>query len=72
MVNLRLTVQLYETADSQAITYQQTFLKDAGDPNVRLSFDKGPKMVSRMRIEILNVETGETANIHIRELKFNP
>jgi len=44
----------------------------AGNPELEMLFDHAPEAISSVRLEILSIQSGETANIHIRELHFLP
>jgi hypothetical protein len=72
MANIDITAYLYETPDSQPVVYKMSFLKDKGEKLATLSFDNGPRTVSRLSLEFLDPYSGETANIHIREIHFLP
>jgi len=72
LVNVTVTVQLFTQYNEQPVTYNETFLNSTGSSAVEMSFENPPERVNRVRIEILNILSGETANIHIRELHFVP
>jgi hypothetical protein len=67
LVDIKLTVSLYADPQGGAEVYQLT-RNQVNDPHVSMSFPGAPAEVRKVRIEILNVLSGETANIHIREL----
>jgi hypothetical protein len=73
LVNFTLTARLYAQEDSQPVTINQTFLNaTSGDSSFEMPFTNAPETVSKIHLEILNTLTGETANIHIRELHLLP
>lgn len=47
-----------------------TFRGIPGEPQVDLSLPGGPQEVSKLRLEITNINEGEVAHIHVRELKL--
>jgi hypothetical protein len=71
-VSLSLTATLYADPDGDVRVYNQTFPKPTDDTLVEMSFNDPPGSVYKVRLEILNPQSGETANIHIRQLKFLP
>jgi hypothetical protein len=42
------------------------------DPFIHMNFENPPPQVVRVRLEIFNPLSGESANIHIRELEILP
>jgi hypothetical protein len=72
MVNITLTAKLYPNPDEEPVIYHATFMNAAGNPELEMLFDHAPEAISSVRLEILNIQSGETANIHIRELHFLP
>ena len=54
------------------VTYTTTQRGVQGDPHVEMIIDKGPDLVSKLRMEILSLNGGEQPHIHIRELKLVP
>jgi hypothetical protein len=71
LVDITLTVTLYPADGSPEVTHTLT-RRAVTDPQVLMGWEDDPVEASRVRIEILNVLSGETANIHIRELKLLP
>lgn len=67
-----LTAELYADADGEPQIYETTQRNIPGDPHLEMVFDQGPELISRVRLVLLNLNAGESAHIHIRELKFNP
>lgn len=73
LVNLTLTAKLYASPDGPPAMYNATFLSTiTGNPQVEMRFPDAPEKVSKFRLEILNILSGETANIHIREIRLLP
>jgi hypothetical protein len=72
MAEIQLTAQLYADGSSQPVTYQVTRNNDSNDPNFSMKFDQGPQWVNKIHFEFFNKLAGETANIHIFELKLLP
>jgi hypothetical protein len=75
LVNLTITAKLYPPSDggeATPVTFNQTFLNSSGSSAVEMAFQNPPEKVITLRLEILNIQSGETANIHIRELHLLP
>lgn len=72
MADIQLTAQLYAQGSAQPVSYQVSRDPKSNDPNFSMKFENGPQMVSKIHFEFLNTATGETANIHIFELKLLP
>jgi len=73
LVNLTLTAKLYPNPDETPTIYNATFLSAiTGNSQVDMRFPDAPEKVSKFRLEILNTLSGETANIHIREMHLLP
>jgi hypothetical protein len=72
MAEITLTAQLFAEGASQPVTYNVTRDVNSNDPNFSMKFDNGPQMVSKIHFEFFNRQAGETANIHIFELKLLP
>jgi hypothetical protein len=71
-MDFTLKAELYEQPDGEPVVYEQTYRNIQGDPHVELTFDRGPGQISRLRLEISNLNSGETAHIHVRELRLLP
>jgi len=67
-MDFTLTVKLYGEGTDEPTIYTATYRGLPPDPHVEMDFDRGPQAVSRMRVEILNLQAGEMAHIHVREL----
>jgi hypothetical protein len=73
LVNLNLTARLFPNPSEAPAIYNASFLSaNTGNPLVNMAFENAPDKVSMLRLEILNPTSGETANIHIRELHLLP
>jgi len=71
-VNYDITARLYPTPVGEPVVYQAQYRKQAGDPDLQMQFENAPPLVSWLRLEIFNPESGESSNIHLRELKLLP
>ncbi len=72
-INVTLTARLYAQADGSPVTSNHTFMNaTTGTSSFTLLFDNAPETVTKVRLEILNIQGGETDNIHIRELHLLP
>ncbi len=71
-VNYDVTASLHPDGASEAIVYRGQYRKSAGAPALELQFNGDLPPISWLRLEFFNPEAGESANIHIRELKFLP
>lgn len=67
-MDFSLAVKLYAEGVDQPVSYAETYRGLPPDPHVEMAFDRGPQAVSKMRVEITNLQAGETAHIHVREL----
>ncbi len=67
-MDFALTVTLFADEAAEPIVYRQEYRGLPADPYVELLFDQGPAQVVRMHIEVQDLNAGETAKIHIREL----
>lgn len=64
------TIHLYAEGSKEPTTYKAIYRNMPPDPHVEITFDRGPEKVVKIRMEIKDLRTGETAKIHIRELKL--
>ena len=71
-VNYDITARLYPTPDGEPAVYQTQYRKQDGDPDLQMQFDNAPPLVSWLRLEIFSPESGDSSNIHLRELKLLP
>ncbi len=67
-MDYELTVRLFESEGAEPVVYHETYSGLPGDPTVEVMFDRGPQRVVRMELAIRNVNEGERAKIHLREL----
>jgi hypothetical protein len=72
VADLTLTAMLYPELNSEPEVYSTELSSSDIDPTMKLDFNGGPQQVSKIRFEILNRSSGETANIHIKELDLQP
>lgn len=71
MDNFTLTINLYAPGTEAPVVYIENYLGLPHDPQVKMSFDHGPGSVIRIEISILDNLAGETAEIHVREVRFH-
>ncbi len=67
-MDFELTVSLYADGASEPVVYSQVYRGLPADPHVEIDFDRGPAQVARLRVDIHDLNGGEAAKIHIREL----
>jgi len=72
LVSITLTVRLYPDQGGDPLVFEQAFQRESGDSTIEMTFSQRAVQASRLRLEILNTLTGETANIHIREIHLLP
>lgn len=72
MMNAALKLTLHPPGDAPPREYSAWFGKEDGDPSVVMPLDPAFGPVAWLRLEILDSDNGETANVHIRELHFLP
>lgn len=66
-----VTIRLYAPGATDPVIYTQTYNKDVPpDPEIEITFDKGPAQAAWIEIEIKDNTTGETSQIHIRTIQF--
>lgn len=58
--------------DGNSVVYEETYRGLQGDPHVDLVLDRGPQLVTRLRLEVLSLNGGQQPHIHIREIKLIP
>ncbi|MCX8061101.1 MAG: hypothetical protein N3D16_00820, partial [Anaerolineales bacterium] len=68
-MDFELVVYLYSAGETEPIELRQEYRGLPPDPSVDLLFPKEINL-SKLRIEIHDLNHGEIANIHIRDLKF--
>jgi hypothetical protein len=69
-MDFRLRVELQSVSTGKPLVFTGDFSKLGSDPHLDFAFPRGPHRVSRARIEISNVGSGETAEIHVRDVAF--
>jgi len=67
-MDFTLSIGLYEDGSEEPVSYTKTYRGLPSDPHIEIDFERGPHTVSRMRLEIKNLQAGDTAHIHVREL----
>ena len=72
IADLTLTALLYQDQNGEPVTYSTELNSSAIDPIMKIPFDLGPQQVTKIHFEIYNRSSGETANIHIKELTLLP
>lgn len=69
-MDFKLTARLYAEGASEPQVYEQVFTGLPLDPTVAMAFDRGPEPVSRLRLEVFQLNAGEEVHIHVREITF--
>lgn len=69
-MDFRLRVELQPVSGGKPLVFTGDFSKLSPDPHLDFAFPRGPHRISRARIELFNVASGETAQIHVREVGF--
>ncbi len=69
-MDFTLTVKLYADPAGEPSVYTETYRGLPPDPHVEMAFDGAPEQVTKMRLEILQLNAGNEVHIHVRELKF--
>lgn len=67
-MDFALTVSLYPPGSDTPTTVTQTYRGLPADPHIDLPFANAPPQVERVRIEVKDLNQGDTAQIHVREL----
>ncbi len=70
--DLELTFDLALDGTADRVTYVATFRDQPPDPHVEVLFDRGPHVVTALRLSIRDLKAGDRAKIHIRELTLRP
>ena len=65
-----LRVQVYGSEDGQPVLYQAEYRDQPPEPHVELNFTSGPRLVSRIYIEIEQFNPPDEPHIHVREVLF--
>lgn len=69
-MDFALKISLYADAAAAPVVYEQDFRGLPPDPTVDMAFERGPAVVARLRLEVLQLNIGGDVHIHVRELKF--
>ncbi len=67
-MNFKWTILLYADDASLPVEYSAEYSDLPGEPHVTMKFDEGAAQVSKIHIEILQLNAPEPAHIHVREL----
>ncbi len=67
-MDYELTLRLFASDESAPVEYVETYRGLPGDPTVEVRFDRGPERIVRMELGIRNINEGDRAKIHLREL----
>lgn len=70
MADFTLTLYVYPPGSDQPVKYEQQFVGLPDDPQVDFPLTRGPGDIIRLRMEIKNNLSGDTAQIHVREIVF--
>jgi len=71
MTNMNITTHLYEVGKTKPVVYKHTHKVDEGEI-AGIKFGTSPTTVSWIQFEFYDATAGETANIHIREIRLVP
>ena len=69
-MDFTLTAKLYTDPAGEPVAYTQTFRGLPPDPHVDMAFEGAPDAVTKLRLEVLQLNAGNEVHIHVRELKF--
>lgn len=69
-MDFTLKISLYADGAAEPVVYEQSFRGLPPDPTAEVLFDRGPTSVSRLRLEVLQLNAGTETHIHVREIKF--
>jgi len=67
-MDFSLVVRLYAAGEEEPVVSTATYEGLPPDPTVEMVFGDPPLAVARLEIEILHLNAGESAKIHVREL----
>jgi hypothetical protein len=70
MDDFTVTISLYAPGSDNPVAYSQNYRGLPPDPKVEWTFNNDPQPVIRAEIDIHNNRSGNTAQIHVRELQF--
>lgn len=63
-----LTARLYPVGGGEPVDHSETYRGLPPDPHVEMALEQAPEAVVGVRLEVRNLQAGETANVHIREI----
>jgi hypothetical protein len=69
-MNFRLTVLAYANENDAPAEYRAQYANLPNDPTVQMNLTRGPDLVGKLHIEIYNLDAGDQAKIHVRELSW--
>lgn len=69
-MDFELRVQVYGDGDGKPVLYQSEYRNQPPEPHVELDFPSGPALVSRIYIEIEQLNPPDEPHIHVREVLF--
>ena len=69
-MDFALRINVYNAKDGPPTLYESEYRNQPPEPHVDLSFDHGPDLVTRIRIEIEQINPPEEVHIHVREIVF--
>ncbi len=67
-MNFALDVLLYPEGSQEPVEYTGQYYDLPPEPHVDMTFDRGPVSVTKIHMEIKDVNTGEPDHIHVRDL----
>lgn len=65
-----IRVQVYGADSPKPLSYQGEYRQQPDIPHIDMNFDNGPKQVTRIYIEIEQINPPEEVHVHVRELIF--
>jgi len=69
--NIDLTVEITPPDQSTAERFTTSYREPSPDPHIDFTVPDGPRRASVLRLEVMNVDEGEVAKVHLRELRFH-
>ncbi len=67
-LDFTLTARIFTDENAEPVEYSQTYRGLPSDPTVQLDFPAPLLLVSKIRIEIRDINAGDEAFVHVREL----
>jgi hypothetical protein len=71
MDSFSVTLMATVTGQAPATVFSQSYQSLPADPHLTLAFANGQQQVSVLRLEIKNLRSGDTAQIHVREIALH-